>query len=341
MARPLRLEFPGAVWHIHNRGNNRGDIFLCDDDRILFLELVAETARRYNWIVIKYMLMTNHYHLIIETPETTLSRGMKWLAGTYVSRFNKKYQQCGPLFQGRFKSHLVEKNSYLLELMRYLDLNPVRAGMVKRPEDYLWGSYRAAAGYEEAPSWLRHESVLAQFGPDRASQQREYRKFVDSGAGIERAPWEDAVGQLFIGSEEWVAQMRAQIESKPRSSEHPAAQRYASRPSVARVVEVVASVFEATEEEIRNGHGTVERRVVAWLGCYESMARLGAIAAVLRLNSSSRVSALIAACDRDVDREAQLRDAIDRCLNLLRRERVPAPVFHREIYPSTMQHVRL
>jgi hypothetical protein len=143
--------------------------------------------------------------------------------------------------------------------------------------------------------------VLSEFGPDLASQHREFRKFVDAGAGITRAPWLDAIGQVFIGSEQWVESMRSLIESKPRSTDHPVMQRYASRPRPAKVVEVVAEVFETTPEEIRNTHGTIERRVVAWLGCYESMVRLGAIGTVLRLRSTSRVSELIAECDRDVD----------------------------------------
>jgi hypothetical protein len=235
----------------------------------------------------------------------------------------------------------VEKNSYLIELMRYIALNPLRAGMVERPEDYRWSSHRAAAGYEPAPSWVRNEWTLAQFGPDLKTQQREYRQFVDAGAGIERAPWEDAVGQLFLGSAEWIAGMRERIEAKPRSSDHPSMQRYAARPRPARIVETVAEVFDTPAEEIRSGHGTVERRVVAWLGCYESMSRLGSIAVVLRLRSASRVSALIAECDRDLGLDATLQMKVDRCLDLLRRDLVPVPVSHREFYPGTPSHTRI
>lgn len=134
--------------------------------------------------------------------------------------------------------------------------------------------------------------------------------------------------------------MRTIIESKPRSTDHPAMHRYASRPRPAKIVEVVAEVFETTPEAIRNSHGTVERRVVAWLGCYEAMARLGAIGTVLRLRSTSRVSELIAECDRDVCKaeHKHLRIAIDRCLDLLRRDLKPVMPVHRQFYPAASPH---
>jgi putative transposase len=125
MARPLRPEHPGAVWHVWNRGVNRADIFFSDDDRILFIALLAKCVRRFRWVVHQFTLMTNHFHIALETPEPTLSRGMKWLEGTYVRRINRRFDRIGPLFQGRFKGQLVEKESYLLELMRYIALNPV------------------------------------------------------------------------------------------------------------------------------------------------------------------------------------------------------------------------
>jgi putative transposase len=338
MARPLRLEFAGAIWHVHNRGNNGGDVFFDDGDRRIFLALLAEAVRRFHWVIHQYTMMTNHYHIVIETPEPTLSRGMKWFIGTYVQRINRKHGRTGSLFQGRFKGHLVEDGVYLLELMRYLALNPVRAGMVKRPEDYEWSSHRATAGYEPMPDWIRSEQTLAQFGADREEQQREYRRFVDAGANIQRSSCENVVGQLFLGSAEWIAKMRTLIESKPRSTEHPSAQRYAARPKPARIVEVVAEVFETTPAAIRSAHGTRERRVVAWLGCYESMSRLSGIATVLRLRSTSRVSALIAQCERELSADPLLRVAIDRCTDLLRKELVPANVIEQRSYPGTALH---
>jgi putative transposase len=340
MARPLRLDIPDGTLHVWNRGVNRADIVFDDADRERFVNLLPEVVRRFGWIIHEFMLMTNHFHLVVSTPYPTLSRGMKWLEQKFAQQINRRHDRVGPLFQGRFKSQLVEKGTYLLGLLRYVALNPVRAKMVQRPEEYRWSSYRWLAGFETAPEWFKPGPVLDQFGPDVESQLREFRKFVDAGAGITRAPWRDAVGQILIGSERWVESMRSVIESKPRSTDHPAMQRYASRPRPAKIVEVVAEVFETTPEEVRNSHGTAERRVVAWLGCYEAMARLGAIGTVLRLRSTSRVSELIARCDRDV-RKAEykhLRIAIDRCLDLLRRDLKRVMPVHREFYPAASPH---
>lgn len=335
MARPMRLEYPGALHHVHNRGNNFGVVFFCDSDRELFLTLLEEAARRFQWIVIQFCLMTNHFHLLIETPVTpTLSGGMKWLTQTYVQRINKKYGRVGSLFQGRYKNHLVEDGTYLLEVLRYIANNPVEAKIVERAEDWKWGSHRAVVGLDRMPQWMSADRALQPFGQDRQQQIDEYRRFVDAGAGITRAPWEDAVAQLFVGSADWVASKRDLIESKPRSTEHPIAQRYAGRPRPTRVVDVVAEVFGMDPDQIRNGHGTVQREVVAWLGCYESIARLSAIAAALRLRSTSRVSTLIRKCDGALEKDVALQTVVDRCRELLKREEKLLPATLRESYPS-------
>jgi len=325
MARQVRLEVPDGSYHVWNRGVNRADIVFDDRDRQFFVALLPEVIRRFGWILHQFTVMTNHFHIVLTTPDPTPSRGMKWLEQKFAEHINRRYDRCGPLFQGRFKSQLVEKGSYLLELLRYVALNPVRANMVERPEEYRWSSYRWLAGFEEAPAWFQPGPMLDAFGSDRPSQLREFRKFVEADVGITTLPWRGAVRQILIGSEQWIESLRGLVESKPRSTDHPMVQRYAARPKPSRIAEVVAEVFETTAAEIRNRHGTLERKIVAWLACYEGQARLGAIGTVLRLRSTSRVSQLIAECDADVDRKENpmLRIAIDRCLDLLRRERKP------------------
>jgi REP element-mobilizing transposase RayT len=322
-----------------SRGNNRGDIFLADEDRLMFLALLREGVRRFRWILHEFVLMTNHYHLVLETPERTLSRGMKWVNQNYAQWFNRRHDRVGHLFQGRFKSILVEKETHLLELLRYVALNPVRAGMVERPEEYRWSSYRVKAGYETPPEWLAPEWTLAHFGPDLPVQQREYRRFVTEGAVIEREPFDQLVAQLFLGTEAWIERMRTEIEEKPRSNDHPAAQRYAGRPRAHKIVETVAEVFRQPSDQIRNGRGGVERMVAAWLACYEGMERLGAIATSLRLKSTSRVSMLIRECDEQLDRDKTLRAAIDRCVERLRGGVLPASVMRRQIDPELTIHL--
>ena len=189
MARPLRIEFPGALYHLTARGNARREIFLEDGDRWMFLSILADLVKRGNWICHGFCLMDNHYHLLIETPDGNLSEGMRQLNGIYTQKFNRNHAKVGHVFQGRFKSIVVDKDAYLLELCRYIVLNPVRAGMVEHPKDYLWSSYRATAGLTKKPDFLTSDWILAQFGDDRKRAKKEYRKFVLAGIS-EESPWE-------------------------------------------------------------------------------------------------------------------------------------------------------
>lgn len=154
MSRPLRIEFTGALYHATSRGDGREVIFLGDEDRYLFLDVLSEVVRGFNWAIHAYCLMDNHYHLLIETSEGNLSKGMRQLNGVYTQRFNRRHGRVGHVFQGRYKAILVQKESYLLELARYVVLNPVRARMVRTPDQWPWSSYRATAGLDPAPSWL-------------------------------------------------------------------------------------------------------------------------------------------------------------------------------------------
>jgi putative transposase len=160
MARPLRLEYEGAVYHVTSRGNARQDIYLVDPDRELFLSVVGATVERFSWLCHAYCLMPNHYHLLIETPEANLSRGMRHLNGVYTQAFNRRHMRSGHVLQGRFKAIVVEKESHLLELARYVVLNPVRARMVRSAKDWPWSSYRATAGLAEVPHFLTVGCVL-------------------------------------------------------------------------------------------------------------------------------------------------------------------------------------
>jgi REP element-mobilizing transposase RayT len=131
MSRPLRLEYPGSLWHVTVRGNGRQDVFRDDRDRQFLLELLGDCVNRFAWILPAYVLMSNHFHLVNELTSETLSRGMQWLNGTYSQAFNRRHERVGHLFQGRFKAFLIEKEAYFLEVLRYVVLNPVRAGMVR------------------------------------------------------------------------------------------------------------------------------------------------------------------------------------------------------------------
>jgi putative transposase len=183
MARPLRLEHAGALYHVTARGDRREDIFFENEDRSEFLSILGEVCGRFNWVVHAYCQMTNHYHLLVETVDGNLWRGMRQLNGVYTQRFNRRHGLVGHLFQGRYKAILVQKDTYLLELTRYVVLNPVRARMVADPAEWPWSSYRTVVGEAPAPRWLDTDWLLGQFGGERMPAIGAYRQFVLAGKG--------------------------------------------------------------------------------------------------------------------------------------------------------------
>jgi len=231
MARPLRIEYPGAVYHITSRGNACQEIFLEEEDRAAFLSTLRSVIGRFHWLCHAYCLMDNHYHLLMETPEGNLCRGMRQLNGVYTQAFNRRHGRVGHLFQGRFRALLVEKESYLLELCRYVVLNPVRAQLVSRPEEWPWSSYSATAGIQRPPDFLSISRILVQFSPKRKEAERRYREFVWEGIEKE-GPWGNLTGQIFLGKEGFVEGLRNLLGESQELEEIPRAQRYASRPSL-------------------------------------------------------------------------------------------------------------
>lgn len=229
MARPLRIEYEGAVYHITSRGNAGQKIFHDHADRQVFLDLLLSIVERFNWRCHAYCLMGNHYHLVIETPEGNLSRGMRQLNGVYTQRFNRSHGTGGHLFQGRYKAILVEKDSYLLAVCRYVVLNPVRAGLVRGPGQWKWSSYRATVGRAASPRFLSVDWLLSQFGKNRAEARAEYRWFVSAGKAKD-PPWKKLKGQILLGSADFVEKLEATLKRRERVLEIPRVQRYAARP---------------------------------------------------------------------------------------------------------------
>lgn len=207
MTRPLRLEFAGALYHVTSRGNRREEIFLGDDDRESFLDLLGQVCSRFNWTIHAFCLMTNHYHLLVETPDGNLSRGMRQLNGVYTQNFNRRHGRVGHVLQGRFKAILVQRSAYLLELSRYVVLNPVRAGMVVDAADWPWSNYCAVVGTGKAPDWLDTDWLLSQFGGRRKTAVQDYVRFVQAGVG-QASPWERLRHQVFLGDDAFVERFR-------------------------------------------------------------------------------------------------------------------------------------
>lgn len=240
MSRPLRLEFAGALYHLTARGNRQEPIFEDDDDRLVFLDLLAKEVLQQGWILYAFCIMANHYHLLLETPEPNLVQGMRRLNGVYTQAFNRRYGRVGHVLQGRYKSILVDKDVYLRELCRYVVLNPLRVGMVASIEDWHWSSYLPTVGRVPCPPWVNAHCVLALFG-EGAAARRAYERFVAKGLD-HPSPWQALKGQVYLGSEVFHAQMKKRLSGKsprgvPRRRINPV------RPSAQTVVRAVADAY--------------------------------------------------------------------------------------------------
>ncbi len=230
MARPLRLEFEGALYHVISRGNARQMIYQADSDYRQFLKILGEVVERYAWLVYAYCLLGNHYHLLVETPQPNLSAGMRQLNGTYAQFFSRRHDRPGHLFQGRFKAYVVDKDDYLMELARYIALNPVKAGLVTSPGQWKWSSYRKTAGTEKAATFLQTERILSHFSSSRDEARKLYIKFISE--GIESGdPLKNAKGGILLGTDLFVSQFRQWLDrGVPEEVAH--REKHAARPSL-------------------------------------------------------------------------------------------------------------
>jgi putative transposase len=231
MARPLRIEYAGALYHVTSRGDRQEAIFDDDQDRTAFLNVLGEVISRFRWRCHAYCLMGNHYHLMIETPEGNLTKGMRQLNGVFTQWSNRRHKRTGHVFQGRYKAILVDRDSYFLELARYIVLNPVRAAMVKHPKQWKWSSYGATSGMATAPAWLTTEDLLAEFGNRRAVTRRKYREFVAEGRG-EESIWKDLQGQIYLGDDKFVEQMRSKLDEREEDVNIPRIQQRGPAPKL-------------------------------------------------------------------------------------------------------------
>ena len=208
MSRAWRIEYEGALYHLLSRGNGGRDIFEDERDRSIFLDTISEFSERFEIDVFAFVLMSNHYHILVRTRQANLKKAMHWFGTTYTRRFNRRHFRSGHLFQGRYKSIIVQNAAYLLQLSCYIHRNPLRAGIVERLADFRWSSYLAYAYGRKAPEWLSKELILAQFG--NQDRHKRYREKVQKYAKEEKRLWEDLRHGLFLGSKRFVEKIRNQ-----------------------------------------------------------------------------------------------------------------------------------
>ena len=268
MSRPQRIEFAGACYHVMARGNARERIYLDDEDRQRFLDGLSRVCDRFGWILWAYCLMDNHYHLLVETEQPTLSRGMREVNGGYSQRFNRRHGRVGHVLQGRYKAILVDKDAYLIELQRYIVLNPVRAGLCGSAGDWRWSSYAAVMGQAESLPGLAADRLLSLFGTERTAARTAFARFVAEGVGRVFEP--EVQAQCFLGSENFVANVMGMAE--PVSAEVPRRQRLA--PSLPQIEADAAHRDEAIRRAYATGAYTLSE-IGAYFGLhYATISRI-------------------------------------------------------------------
>ena len=261
MARPLRVLYPGALYHVTARGNERKAIFRADADREHFLAVLAQAVERYRLSLHAYVLMDNHYHLLLETQEANLSLALRHVNGVYTGFFNRTHERVGHLFQGRYKAIIVDKESYLLELSRYIHLNPVRTKQGHPLARYSWSSYWDYIGRRQAPSWLTRDVVLGEVGGAGRQSEQRYQSFVEEGAkaGVS-SPWERVVAQVALGGERFVASLRRRVNTAP-DRDVPSRRHLAERPSWKAIEQAVKASSESLRA-LRSGRRSDPVRAV-------------------------------------------------------------------------------
>jgi REP element-mobilizing transposase RayT len=282
MARPLRLEFAGALYHVTSRGDRRALIYLDDTDRAFWMQVLADVCARFHFVVHSFCQMGNHYHLLLETEQANLSQGMQQLNGIYSQYFNRRHDVVGHVFQGRYHAVLVQKESYLLELARYIVLNPVRANMVAQPGDWPWSSYRLITATTPPPSWLSALWILEKFNASQAEAIEAYRAFVH--AGLDKAsPLVHAHGQLILGDDAFVARFQTPSAPKPAvvrakgiSRKHRSAlalplqaylEKYLNRDeAIARAHATSSYTIDVIARHFKVSHKTAARAIKRWRG---------------------------------------------------------------------------
>jgi len=308
MARPLRLVFAGGVYHVTARGNERKAIVRDDADRARFVDTLAAMVDCYRVRCHAWVLMHNHYHLLLETPSPNLSEALRHLNGVYTQAFNRRHRRVGHLFQGRFNAIVVEKETYLLKLCRYVVLNPVRAGVVTDPGGYPWSSYRATAGLTAAPPWLTVDWLLEQFGRTSRVAQAKYREFVAEGGQPAGPPWEHVVGQVYLGGEAFIRRVQRYGRSRWAESEIPRTQRHPCWLRPERALQRVAQHYGVGVADLmRPTRRPSEARQVALYGLRRWAGEsLPAIARLMGVTYSA-VSRRVSAIDRRMGKDRRWR----------------------------------
>ena len=312
MARPLRIEYPGAFYHVINRGQSRRDIFLEDKGRQTFLDLIAEIARLWKIEIHAYCLMSNHYHLLVSTPAAGLSRVMRHLDGIYTQKFNRVHHRDGPLFRGRYKAILIDAEEYFLSVVRYIHHNPLAAGMVTDLDRYRWSSHWGYLNKKQCPTWLQSKAVLSRF-----DGLKDYQKFIREGVEAEiedfyRGPYQKPV----LGSKAFIQRIIEKIGEKARVDAEKPQSRQIFSIGIEEIVQATAREYgtqpEALRSRRRRGDGGEARMVAIYLSRQLGGHKQGEIGRAVGLEKASSVSSAFLRTKSRVAQEKKLARRVRR-----------------------------
>jgi REP element-mobilizing transposase RayT len=313
MGRAWRIEYEGALYHILSRGNVQGDIFYDDTDRWWFLNTIGDLSERFAVDIFAYVLMNNHYHLLLKTRRANLSKAMQWFGTTYTRRFNNRHNRSGHLFQGRFKSIIIENDAYLMQLSCYIHRNPLRAGIVKRLADYRWSSYLAYGYGKSTPAWLSTKLILSQFR--HGDEHKQYREKVQKYSKEEKRLWEDFRHGLFLGSNRFVTRLRKQHMPKKPDKEISAHRQSAASLDPCKISDKAARLLDCNVEELKklsrvSGSQKEKRDIIFYLIWQAGLLTNEKISAIFDLTYSS-VSHSVKTVKSRMAEEHKFRDYIE------------------------------
>jgi len=317
MARQLRIQYPGALYHVTSRGNEKKDIFQHDSDREKFLAYLKEAKERYKLLLYAYALMDNHYHLLIETPLANIAQIMHYINTSYTVYFNRKNSRYGHLFQGRYKAILVDKDDYLLELSRYIHLNPVRANSVLRPEEYRWSSHRDYTQSIDDESSLVHvEPILEYFSSQVRVAKHEYGKFVEEGLTDRiRSPFDHLISDSILGDHDFLDRIKEMTKNREAGEELSELRKIKKNITVPEVIETTSTFYKRKPYDItkrsRNNH---ERKMAIYLSKKLTLATNSEIGTYFNIKGSG-VSHQVRQVSDTVSKSRRLRNTIERIVN--------------------------
>lgn len=318
MARPLRIEYEGAVYHITGRGNERRKAFFAPSDYEKFLEYLKVAEERFGIILHAYVLMTNHYHLIIETPGANLSKAMHQIISSYTMYINRRRRRSGHLFQGRYKSIVVEKDSYLVELSRYIHLNPVRARMTDRPEDYPWSSYSCYITKKKS-GILTTDLILSLHSENAKDARKRYREFVESAVGEDiESPYKKVYGGMILGGDSFIKEVLRKLKRQDIGREDISYRRQLmGRHEMEDIINRVAHEYGVAVDAVVSGREREARRVAIYLIKRRTSVTNREIGKRFGGVSYSAVSKVVERTEREMEKDKNLKKRISSMVRIM------------------------